>query len=189
MYYYKMEDDKLSFIFHLKRDTFKLDEDDTEHYYCKYCKKKMKLRSFNRHNNSEDHQMKQRFFKQNNITDQIYIRLVDDFEAGKFDPNDENLVGLEKVNRFIQLERDCWEKYIKCKMHGYFNQYHEDDDLDFDDYDFFYENVIQNDQYEGDDFITIINGTEYKIPKNEIQNECNYIKWTKRVEEIRRKQK
>ena len=41
-------EDELNYIFHLKRDTFKLDEDDTEYYYCKYCKKKMKLRYFNR---------------------------------------------------------------------------------------------------------------------------------------------
>ena len=54
MYNYKMENEVITYIFHLKRDTFKLDEDDTEHYYCKYCKKKMKLRFFNRHNKSED---------------------------------------------------------------------------------------------------------------------------------------
>ena len=182
-----MEDDDLTYIFHLTRDTFKLDEDDTEHYYCKYCKKKMKLRSFNRHNNSEDHQMKQRFFKQNNITDQIYIRLVDDFEAGKYDPNDVNLVGKEKLNRFKQLERETWEKYVKAKMHGYFNQYFEDDDINFEDYDFFYEKVIQSGQYEGEDYMTMMNGTIFKIPKNVIQDECDYIRWSKIIEETRRK--
>ena len=146
-----MEDDELNYIFHLTRDTFKLDEDDCEHYYCKYCKKKMKIRYVNRHKNSEDHKMNQRTFKQNNITDQIYIRLVNDFEAGKYDPNDVNLVGLEKINRFKQLEKDTWEKYVKAKMHGYFNQYFEDDDIDFEDYDFFYEKVIQDGENEGKD--------------------------------------
>ena len=181
-----MEDDEYSFIFHLTRDTFKLDEDDTEHYYCKYCKKKMKLRSFNRHNKSENHKLNQRFFKQNNITDQIYIRLVDDFEAGKYDPNDVNLVGLEKEKRFQQLERETWEKYVKARIHGYFNQYFEDDDINFEDYDFFYDKVIQNDQHEGNDYMTMINGTIIKIPKKEIQDECNYIKWNKRIDEMRR---
>ena len=111
------------------------------------------------------------------MTDQIYIKLVDDFEAGKYDPNDVNLVGSEKLIRFKQLERDTWKKYVKAKILGYFDQYFEDDDINFEDYDFFNENVIQNNQHEGEDFITIINGTEYKIPKNEILSECNFIRW------------
>ena len=176
-----MEDDELNYIFHLTRDTFKLDEDDCEHFYCKYCKKKMKLRYFNWHNKSESHNMNQRFFKQNNITEQIYIRLVADFEAGKYDPDDVNLVGLEKVNRFKQLEKETWEKYVKAKMHGYFNQYFEDDDIDFEDYNFFYEKVIQNGENEGKDYITQINGIIIKIPENVINTEVDEIRWSNNV--------
>ena len=33
-------DDEYSYIRHAKKDNFKLDDLDTEHYYCKYCKKK-----------------------------------------------------------------------------------------------------------------------------------------------------
>ena len=177
-----MEEGKSKIIFHLKRDTFKLDEDDTEHYYCKYCKKKMKLKYFKRHNNEKTHKFKQEMFKQDNMTDQIYIRLVDNFEAGKYDPNDVNLVGLEKENRFIQLERETWVKYVKCKISGYFDQYHEDDDLNFEDYDFYYENVIQKDSSVDEDNITTINGAEYKIPIKEILSECNYIRWMKIID-------
>ena len=172
-----MVNEKITYIFHLKRDTFKLDEDDTEHYYCKYCKKKMKLRSFNRHNNSEDHKFNQKVYKENNMTDQIYIRLVEDFEAGKYDPNDVNLVGNEKLVRFKQLESDTWKKYVKAEILGYFDQYHEDDDINFEDYDFYNENVVEKNKCDGGDFITIINDVEYKIPKKEILCECNYIRW------------
>ena len=110
-----MEDDEFNYIFHLTRDTFKLDEDDCEHFYCKYCEKIIKIRYIDRHNKKEHHNANKSSFKQRNMTEQIYIRLVNDFEAGKYDPNDVNLVGLEKVNRFKQLEKVCQlsEHYLR----------------------------------------------------------------------------
>ena len=64
-------------------------------------------------------------------------------------------------------------------MYGYFNQYFEDDDIDFEDYDFFYEKVIQNGEYEGKDYMTMINGIIIKIPENVINAEVDEIRWIK----------
>ena len=131
------DDDEFSYIRHNKKDTFKLDEDDTEHYYCKYCKKKMKIRYMKRHHNSDEHKWKIMFYKEENLCNQIYDRLVEQFEAGKYDPNDVNLIGEERINRFKQLEKETWEKYDKAKTDGYFDMF------DFEDYNFYHEKGIK----------------------------------------------
>ena len=138
-----IECDEFRYIHYFKRDNFKLDEDDTENYYCRYCKKKMKLRSYNRHIKSEDHYVNKSLFKEYDLTDQIYIRLVADFEAGKYDPNDVNLTGLKKINRFKQLEKETWEKYNKASVDGYFDQLDDFEEIDFEDYNFYHEKGIK----------------------------------------------
>ena len=137
------DDDEFDYIRHLKRDTFKLDDDDTEHYYCKYCKKKMKISYMKRHDKSMNHELKMMFYKEDNLSEQIYIRLVEDFEAGKYDPNDVNLTGEERINRFKQLEKETWEKYDKAKLDGYFDMLDFDEDINFEDYNFYHEKGIK----------------------------------------------
>ena len=159
-----MEDDEFYYIMRLKRDTFKLDEDDTENYYCKYCEKKMKLRYMKRHDKSEDHKKNQKFFKRKNMTEQIYIRLVDDFEAGKYDPNDMNLTGYEKMKRFEHFEKETWKRYVKAKINGYFDMLDEDEDIDFEDYNFYHEKVIHKLPQTDEKLMTKINGIIITIP-------------------------
>ena len=139
----RVESDKYDYIMNVKRDNFKLDENDTEHLYCKYCKKKMKSRYMKRHNKSKQHYVSKSFYKGNNLDDQIYIRLVDDFKAGNYDPNDINLTGKERIDRFKQLEEETWEKYHKATIDGYFDQLDEDEDIDFEDYNFYLEKGIK----------------------------------------------
>ena len=131
-------DDEYSYIRHIKKDNFKLDDLDTEHYYCKYCKKKMKRRYMSRHEKSDSHRWKMMFYKEENLCNQIYIRLVEDFEAGRYDPNDVNLVGEEQIKRFKQLEKETWEKYKKATIDGYFDKLDFDEDIDFIEYEFYH---------------------------------------------------
>ena len=137
------DDDEFSYIRHSKKDNFKLDDLDTDHYYCKYCKKKIKGRYMSRHEKSDSHRWKMMFFKEENLCNQIYDRLVEDFEAGKYDPNDVNLIGEERINRFKQLEKETWEKYKKATIDGYFDRLDFDEDIDFNEYNFYHEKGIK----------------------------------------------
>ena len=126
-------DSKYQYIKHNKNDHHIEDVDDTQYYYCKYCKKRMKIRYMTRHENSDWHRWKMMFYKEENLCNQIYNRLEEDFEAGHYDPNDMNLVGEERIERFKQLEKETWQKYRKATIDGYFDKLHFDEDIDFVD--------------------------------------------------------
>ena len=70
-------------------------------------------------------------------------RLVEDFEAGRYDPNDVNLVGEERIKRFKQLEKETWEKYKKATIDGYFDKLDFDEDIDFIEYNFYHKMGIK----------------------------------------------
>ena len=83
------------------------------------------------------------FYKEENLSNQIYNRLVEDFEAGNYDPNDVHLVGEERINRFKQLEKETWKKYKDASIDGYFDRLDFDEDIDFNEYNFYHEKGIK----------------------------------------------
>ena len=105
-----------------------------------------------RHENSDRHRWKLMFYKEENLCKQIYNRLVEDFEAGRYDPDDVYLVGEERIERFKQLEKETWKKYDKATIDGYFDKLDFDEDIDFIEYNFYHNMGIKlNDDSDSDD--------------------------------------
>ena len=151
--------DKYNYIIHKNNNSHVEDDFDTEHWYCKYCKQRMKRRYMTRHENSNRHKWRVMFYKEENLCNQIYNRLVEDFEAGRYDPDDIYLVDEDRMKRFKQLEKETWEKYNKATTDGYFDKLDFDEDIDFIEYEFYHKMGIKlnarkevfSDDSDGDD--------------------------------------
>ena len=112
-------------------------------HYCKYCRRCYSSRYINRHNKTDAHKNNQIFYKHDNIRKQISERLVKDFKEGRYDPDDVNLKGEERKERFKQLKKETWEKYDEARQDGYFDKLDYDEDIDFVEYAFYHKHGIK----------------------------------------------
>ena len=112
-------------------------------HYCKYCKRCYSSRYINRHNKTDAHKNNQIFYKHENIREQIKNRLISDFREGRYDPDDVNLKGEERKQRFKQLKKEVWKKFDEAERDGYFDNFDFDEEIDFDRYNLYHQMGIK----------------------------------------------
>ena len=107
-------------------------------WYCVCCDRVLKSGFVNRHKKTEGHRHNEFLYRVKDIQNQIFERLIEDFNKGHYDVNDIKLVDKERLRRFKKLRKQEKDKFWNAWKVVNFDELELDEKIDFLDYNIYH---------------------------------------------------